>query len=187
MWKHVPNCITALRIVGMLVLLFLRDPFSLPFLIVYGVSGVTDALDGFIARATHSSSKLGAVLDSVADLLLYAVMLIKFFPYMFLEGLPEWIWFVTAGVMLIRIASYTVAAVKYHRFASQHTYLNKLTGFVMFLVPFMLKTPIEDGYCLAVCIMTGISSLEELLIHATQKEYIPEQKSIFYKRKKADN
>lgn len=185
MWKHVPNCITSLRIIGTLALLFF-EPSDVTFLIIYTACGISDVVDGVIARATHTTSKLGTVLDSIADLLFYAVMLAKVF-WTLISILDFWVWCIVLAVILIRVASYAVAAIKYKRFASQHTYLNKMSGFCMFLVPFMLVTPADKLYCIAVCMVTGVASLEELLIHAIQKDYIPEQKSIFHRRKKDRN
>ena len=73
------NAITLLRISGTAVLLFLR-PFSPAFFVVYTLTGVTDVLDGFVARKTGTASDFGAKLDSAADLLFYGVMLLKIFP-----------------------------------------------------------------------------------------------------------
>ena len=181
MWKHVPNCITGLRILGTLALLFF-EPSEAAFLIIYTACGVSDVVDGFIARTTHTTSKLGTVLDSVADLLFYSVMLAKVF-WTLVDILDLWVWCAVLTVILVRVASYAITAIKYKRFASQHTYLNKLSGFFMFMVPFMLVTPADKIYCIIVCAVTGIASLEELVIHVTQQDYIPEQKSIFYRRK----
>jgi CDP-diacylglycerol--glycerol-3-phosphate 3-phosphatidyltransferase len=183
MWINVPNCITCVRIIGALVLLWLK-PLSTEFLIVYSLCGVSDALDGFIARATNTTSKFGTILDSIADLVFYSVMLLKVFPTLW-DILPMWVWIMTGVAIAIRLSSYAVAACKYKRFASQHTYFNKLSGLCMFLVPYMLKLPINVGYCVAVCIVAGLASLEELLIHITEKEYIPDQKSLFFKSKKS--
>ena len=59
------NAITLLRISGTAVLLFLR-PFSPAFFVVYTLTGVTDVLDGFVARKTGTASDFGAKLDSAA-------------------------------------------------------------------------------------------------------------------------
>ena len=182
MWKNVANYITCIRIIGALVLVWI-EPLSLTFLVIYSLCGISDALDGFIARTTNTTSKFGTILDSIADLIFYSVMLFKVFPTLW-SILPAWVWVLTASVLTIRLASYVVTAIKYHRFATQHTYFNKLTGLSMFLVPYMLKLPIAVGYCVAVCIIGGLASLEELLIHLTGKEYIPEQKSLFFKKGK---
>ena len=72
-----PNICTMLRIVGTVGLLLIR-PLTLPFYLLYTFCGITDVLDGTIARATNSTSEFGARLDSIADLIFYAVMIVKF-------------------------------------------------------------------------------------------------------------
>ena len=90
-----PNICTMLRIVGTVGLLLIR-PLTLPFYILYTFCGITDVLDGTIARATNSTREFGARLDSIADLIFYAVMIVKFFPIL-LEVLPVWMWYCIGG------------------------------------------------------------------------------------------
>ena len=47
--KNIANYITLARIV-LTVVLFLLEPFSIPFLIIYGLCGLTDIADGIVAR-----------------------------------------------------------------------------------------------------------------------------------------
>jgi CDP-diacylglycerol--glycerol-3-phosphate 3-phosphatidyltransferase len=77
--KYVPNVLTCVRILGSIMLLFLK-PFSIIFFILYIICGVTDILDGYIARKTENISKSGAALDSMADMIMIAVMLYIFYP-----------------------------------------------------------------------------------------------------------
>ena len=63
----IPNIITTLRILGAAVLL-LCNPASVAFWVIYGLCGVSDMADGYLARRLHAESKAGAVLDSVADI-----------------------------------------------------------------------------------------------------------------------
>ena len=79
---NIPNCITILRIIGTASLIFIT-PLSVPFFIIYTVSGISDVLDGTIARLTKNETTFGKRLDSIADLAFYAVMLIKIFPIFF--------------------------------------------------------------------------------------------------------
>lgn len=67
----VPNLITSIRIIltPMVIIYLLNDEF-LPALILFIVAGVSDALDGLIARLFDQKSKLGAFLDPLADKLL---------------------------------------------------------------------------------------------------------------------
>ena len=178
---NAPNCITATRIVGAIVLLFLT-PLSAAFFVVYTVCGLSDAVDGLVARLTKSTSEFGAKLDSVADLSFYAVMLIKILPVLW-ELLPKWIWICVAVVIVVRLLSYAVAAVRYRRFASMHTYLNKSTGLMLFAVPYFLSFPIAVGYCIAVCGISGIGSLEELIMHVLANGYNADTKSVWQLRK----
>ena len=54
------------------------------FFAIYALTGLTDVLDGWIARKMGSASQFGAKLDSVADLIFYAVMLIMIFPILWI-------------------------------------------------------------------------------------------------------
>lgn len=83
-WKStvvvpIPNIISALRIPGAICLLFI-DPASVSFWAIYGLCGISDMLDGYLARKLHAESKTGAVLDSVADLCFVACCAIRLLP-----------------------------------------------------------------------------------------------------------
>ncbi len=174
----IPNIITCVRIFGTFSLFFIK-PLSIAFFVIYTISGISDIMDGFAARKLGAVSELGTKLDSVADLFFYAVMLVKIFPTLF-GTLPRMIWVAVGAIILLRVCSYTVAAVKYHRFSSLHTYLNKLTGVIIFLVPYFIKLPFGNALCIAVCIVAAIAAVEELIIHIRSKEYNEKEKTIFY-------
>ncbi len=173
----VPNILTLLRIVGSLCLIFISYDTA-AFFIIYSLSGISDALDGFIARRTGQITALGSKLDSIADLLLYSVMGIKILPLL-LKLLPAWLWVMTLIVIFIRILAYVAAAVRFKRFASIHTYLNKATGLMLFVMPYMLKTSIDLAFCTVSCFVALASSAEELLIHIFSRSYSDRNKSIF--------
>ena len=182
----VANGVTLLRIIGTIVLIFVNIMSPL-FLVIYTLTGLTDVLDGRLARRTGTASPFGAKLDSIADLLFYTVVLIKSVPFL-LVILPLPIWYAAAVVLLIRIVSYLTAAIKYHLFAALHTYLNKLTGVAVFLIPYMFIVSSGVAYCWSICILAFLASLEELAIHIFGKEYNADRKSIFqaYHIKKSD-
>ncbi len=159
-----PNTFTFLRIAGTLCLAFLK-PFKLAFLLVYVFSGVTDVLDGVVARTTNSTSTLGRTLDSVADLFFYAVMLFKLLPVMW-EILPIWIWVAVSLIILTRIVSYSLAFIKTGRFSAVHNVMNKISGVFVFLIPFfILFGEIFTYYAFFVCLVTATASVNELFIH----------------------
>lgn len=167
--RQIPNCITALRIVATAALLFVQ-PMSQVFFIIYTLAGLTDALDGWLARKLHVMSDFGSKLDSAADLIFYAIMFILIFPALW-AALPRVIWLGVATVVLLRLVSYGVAAVKFRRFASTHSILNKLTGAAVFALPYIARTTITTPYCWGLFALSLTGTLQELIKHTTKKEY----------------
>ena len=177
------DTVTILRMVGTLCLAFV-EPETLGFFAVYTITGLTDVLDGWLARKTGTASAFGARLDSIADLLFYGVLLLRLFPVL-RQALPVSVWYVVTAVALVRMVAYAVAAVKYHRFASLHTWLNKLTGGAIFLLPYILAISTGVAYSWTVCALACAASLEELAIHLRQKRYCADVKSILQLARKS--
>ena len=173
---NMADTVTTMRMAASLFLLFIPLK-SIWFLVIYTFAGLTDVLDGWLARKTGRASEFGARLDSVADLLFYSVLLTRLFPVLY-QMLPGVIWYAVSGIVLVRLASYVTAAVKYHRFASLHTWLNKLTGAAVFLLPYVLFDSNIVVYSGAVCIIAFAASAEELAIHLLRTDYIANRKSI---------
>lgn len=172
---NMADTVTTARIACSLFLLFLPIP-SAVFYTVYTLTGLTDALDGWLARKTGTASEFGARLDSIADLLFYGVLLFRLFPVL-LRTLPVSIWYAVAAILFVRLAAYATAAVKYRRFASLHTCLNKLTGGAVFLLPYVLAVSTGVVYSWAVCFLAFSASLEELVIHLRRKMYCADRRS----------
>ena len=171
----IPNCITLFRIAGTLGLLAVR-PMTPVFFVLYTLCGISDALDGWLARRLHMTSEFGARLDSIADLLFYFVMLMKLIPE--LTALLPWpFWCAVGAVVLVRLTAYAVAAVKFRRFAALHTKFNKLTGLLVFALPYVLSLPFATGYCWCVCCVAAGSSVHELCIHICRRDYHSQRES----------
>ena len=179
----IPNVITAFRLLGSLVLLLFIPTFSKGFFILYTLCGISDIVDGTIARMTKSTTEFGAKLDSIADLLFYSVLFFCILPNL-LEKLPFYVWAIGIAAVVIRLASYFTAAVKYHRFASVHTYMNKLTGVVTFSIPYFVLTKFIIPACILLGIISVTASLEELIMHITAPEYNPDKKTLLPTRQK---
>ena len=160
----IPNSLTLLRLLGGIALIFLPLP-SKSFYIVYLICGLTDMLDGLLARKLGTASSFGAKLDSVADLTFYSVSLIRMMPWL-RKRLPSWIWYIVFAVLAVRLASYLVAAIRLKRFAAVHTIANKATGALVFGVgPMILLPSWLTVYCLVLAVVAAYSSTEELLMH----------------------
>ena len=178
------DAVTSARIAASLLLLFLPLQ-SAGFFAVYFAAGITDVLDGWLARKTGTASSFGARLDSVADLLFYGIILVRLFPVLW-KALPVAIWYAVAAVLLVRLSAYITAAVKYRRFAALHTWLNKLIGAALFLLPCAMAVSAGIVYSWTICILAFAAALEELLMHLLQKEYFPDRKSIFQNKPQHD-
>ena len=63
--KYIANLITALRIIVAIAMLF-TIPLSVPFFWLYAVGGLSDMIDGTVARRCGSAGDFGARLDSIA-------------------------------------------------------------------------------------------------------------------------
>lgn len=85
----VPNILTLLRILLTPILVwFLLDRRLGPALVVFLLAGLTDGMDGLIARVFQQKSKLGAYLDPVAD----KILLVTSFALLgHLDLVPDWL------------------------------------------------------------------------------------------------
>ena len=154
----VANSITVSRMLFSIALLVLL-PRSLLFAVLYLLCGVTDVLDGFIARKLHTESEKGAMLDSIADLLFTVVYAVKIPPIL---RIPLWIWIWTAIIAVTKITCIAIASKKAHRLEIEHSLGNKLTGLLLFLLP--LSACVADGKygVILVCIAATVTVIIEI-------------------------
>ncbi|MCQ2486114.1 MAG: CDP-alcohol phosphatidyltransferase family protein [Clostridia bacterium] len=142
------------------VLLFVPKPFSIFFTVLYFLCGVTDVLDGFIARKMHTESKHGAILDSAADLVFAFVYAVRILP---LLSVPVWIWIWTAIVAIIKIAGIIFASIKSHGLSIEHSIGNKLTGVLLFLLPLSAYAAYVKYGATVVCIAATVTVIGEFI------------------------
>lgn len=136
-WRHLPNLISALRIVlvAPLILVILRDRYEVALLLA-AVAGVSDGIDGFLARRFRWQSRLGSILDPVADkLMLVGCML----ALGWLHEAPRWL----VVLVVARDAVIAAGALAWHRllhnFEARPSWLSKTTtvaqiGFVLWVL-----------------------------------------------------
>ena len=127
--KRIPNLLSMSRI-ALCLLLLLVDAMTMPFWVLYLIAGLTDMLDGFLARRWGVESKFGARLDSMADFVFVLVVGYKLFPWL---KLPTALWMMIGLIALIKVINAISSFVVKHRVAFLHTKANKLTGFLLFV------------------------------------------------------
>ena len=110
----IPNFLTLLRILltPVFVILLLRDMFP-QALLVFAVAGLSDGLDGLIARYMNQRTTLGAYLDPAADKLLLSS---AFIVLAVLGVIPAWLTVIVNSrdvIILLGLAIFTLTEKQY--------------------------------------------------------------------------
>ena len=151
------NLITSCRILLSLLLLFF-PALSPGFYGLYLAAGLSDMLDGFVARRTNSASPLGAKLDSMVDLVFLAVCLIKLLPVL---ALPVWLWVWVGLIALLRLVNVVSGFVRRKKLVLLHTRANKLTGALLFLLPLSLGFLNIAYTAVPLCALASFAAIQE--------------------------
>ena len=128
------NIITGIRILCSIALLFFHA-FSPQFYVLYIVAGVSDMIDGTVARKTGTVSEFGSKLDTAADFVLVAACLIKLLSVL---DIPSWLLIWIAAIALIKMINIISGYVMFKRLVVAHTVMNKVTGILLFILPLSL-------------------------------------------------
>ena len=135
--KLIPNLLSALRIVLCLPLLLI-DAMTIPFWVLYLIAGLTDMIDGFLARRWGVESQFGARLDSFSDFVFVITAGYKLFPWL---TLPTSLWMMIVLIAMVKIINAVSSYVVKHKIEFLHTKANKLTGFLLFVGVMTIRQP----------------------------------------------
>ncbi|MHB8253159.1 MAG: CDP-alcohol phosphatidyltransferase family protein [Acidiferrobacter sp.] len=135
---HLPNMITMLRMAFVpLLILVLKDHHYLGALWVFLVAGISDGLDGYIAKRFDCVSQLGAILDPVAD----KVLLVSAYVMLALLTLvPFWLVLVVTFRDLLIVGGYLVYTSLYGPVQMRPSAVSKLNTFVQILLVLFILT-----------------------------------------------
>ena len=151
------NTITFFRIAVSIALLFC-PAFSPPFYVFYIAAGLSDMLDGFVARKTDTVSKFGARLDTIADFVLVVACLIKLLPILIIPAsLYGWI----GMIALIKAVNIVSGFAVQKRFAAVHSVMNKATGVLLFLLPLAIPVLPLKYSAIVVCSAATFAAIQE--------------------------
>ena len=155
--KNVANYISVSRII-MSIILFITETFSTTFYVIYIYCGISDMLDGFVARKSKNTSKLGARLDSIADIIFVIAAIVKILPVLNLStGIITWIIIIALIKIVNMICSYNY----YKKIIWLHTVANKITGILLFIIPLILINVNSLILEIIVCIVATFSAIQE--------------------------
>lgn len=140
---NVPNGLTILRLVltPVIVLLLLQGDFSWAFL-VFLVAGITDGLDGFLARSLREGTEFGRMLDPVADKILLGASL---FTLGVVERLPFWLPVIAIGRDLLLMVGSCILYAASGRLGYPPSAIGKLTTGLQILTVLAAMALSEGG------------------------------------------
>ena len=168
MKKYIANIITGSRIIFSLPLLII--PLSSAwFYVLYLFCGLTDMIDGTIARKTGAVSKFGARLDTASDFVFMFVCSLKILPIM---HIPIWLWVWIIIVALIKIFSITLVFIYKKKLISIHSVLNKITVFALFLLPPTLTFAPTTYSVATVCVLATLAATQEVCFVAKGQDVL---------------
>ena len=153
----IANALSMLRII-LSVTLLVPAALSPSFLVLYAIAGLTDMFDGFVARRTKTESELGAKLDSVADLTLVVVCLVKILTVV---SVPSWLWAWIAAIAIVKVTTVIRGLVMERRLVLLHTTANKLAGLACFLVPFAIPALGVAAPAIPACVVATFAAVQE--------------------------
>ena len=155
--KYIANYISISRAI-MSILLLIPETFSVVFYIIYIYCGISDMLDGFIARKCKNESELGASLDSVSDIIFVIVAMIKILPIVNLTtGIIIWILI----IVFIKIVNVICSYIYYKKIVLLHTTANKITGFILFITPFIIVNTNPIIFQIIICSIATFAAVQE--------------------------
>lgn len=157
MRRQIANIITGCRLLCSLFLLFC-PVFSPSFYALYLFGGLTDMVDGAVARRTNAVSSFGAKLDTVADIAFTAVSLFKILPVI---SMQNWLWIWTGLIGAIKIGNYMWGLICRKRLVSLHTVSNKITGLLLFLLPLTLPFVRIEYSAPVLCALATFAAIQE--------------------------
>jgi CDP-diacylglycerol--glycerol-3-phosphate 3-phosphatidyltransferase len=165
MKKHLANIITSTRIIASTILITFSS-ITGTFLLVYTYCGFSDFADGVVARKLGTSSVLGALLDTLGDIITYIAM-VKIL--IFQGSVPLWALFWFGITLLGFLTSAMIAKKKHGKFYFVHSLFGKILGLCIFLLPFLMKLINNSVSLSIVCTISSIASIESIIIQLKSK------------------
>lgn len=167
--RDLPNILTVARmlLVGPLVYLLLTERY-VGALVLAVVSGVSDWLDGALARRFNWQSKFGGVLDPLADKML---MIAVFAALVWLGHLPVWLLGLVALRDLVIVSGGLIYHYRFERFRAEPTRLSKFNTLCQVLLMWAILTALA-GLALPDQVIQGLVWLVASTVVATMFQYV---------------
>ena len=153
----IANIITGFRVLISIALLFC-PVFSPVFYVLYLIAGLSDMIDGTIARRMNTVSEFGARFDTAADFVFVVVCLIKFLPVI---SIPAWLYVWIVLIALIKIIIIISGYVVQKKLVAVHSVMNKMTGVLLFILPLTFSIVSLKYSAIPVCAVATFAAVQE--------------------------
>lgn len=152
----------------MSILIIGTETFSAPFFMIYSYCGLSDMADGFFARKYNTESKFGEKIDSLADIVFASFTMIKIIPFL---NLPKEILISIIAIAIIKFFGIVYGFICYKKIIFLHTMANKITGFALFMTPFLMANISSVIIYSSLCALATFAAVEECyhIINGKQK------------------
>ncbi len=160
--SYLPNIITLFRIaMAPALVLLLNEQHYIGAFLVFIIAGISDGLDGFIAKRFGYVSQVGAVLDPLADKLL---LISAYVMLTVLGHIPLWLMVTVAFRDLLIIGGYLMYVSMYGPVQMRPSYLSKFNTFAQIsLIVLILAVQAFglalDGLIAALIIVVMVSTI----------------------------
>ena len=153
----IANTVTGFRVLISIALLFC-PVFSPAFYVLYLIAGLSDMIDGTIARRTNTVSEFGERFDTAADFVFVTVCLIKLLPVISIPaGLYVWI----VLISLIKIINMVSGYIVQKKLVAVHSVMNKVTGGLLFILPLTFSIVPLTYSAIPVCSVATFAAVQE--------------------------
>ncbi|MBR0341865.1 MAG: CDP-alcohol phosphatidyltransferase family protein [Oscillospiraceae bacterium] len=149
--------ITGFRVLISIALLFC-PVFSPVFYILYLTGGLSDMIDGTIARKMNTVTEFGARFDTAADFVFVVVCLIKLLPMI---SMLIWLWVWILIIALIKIINIISGYIAQRKLVAVHSVMNKVTGVLLFVLPLTFSIVPLKYSALPVCAVATFAAVQE--------------------------
>ena len=115
-------------------------------------------IDGTVARKTGAVSNFGAKLDTASDFVFMAVCVVKLLPKI---NISVWLWIWIAIIAIVKVINIVMGFIRRKKLVALHTFLNKITGLLLFLLPLTLQIIVPTYSFAVVCTIATIAAIQE--------------------------
>jgi CDP-diacylglycerol--glycerol-3-phosphate 3-phosphatidyltransferase len=179
----IPNILSVARLAGtpLLFLLVRLEPVTW-FVVGYAIVGITDFLDGWLARAWHQTSAVGAMLDSVADVVFY--LSTAYFAWvLFPDYLLPNRWYIAACIVLL-VAQVAASRWLLGRVVMPHTHLSRLAGLLAVVVFFLSLVMDTTILFRVVVLLYSVAFIEMMAMFRLDRDLDHDTRSILVLRRR---